>query len=90
MSYEFNVKVGKVIEELSTYKVVVWEGTDAAKSGEYALINKETGVMETSTPLLLQALQFLDQLQAKLDAERDIKEDKETPTTPDNNVVPIH
>lgn len=89
MKFEFDVKVGTVIDELATYKIVVWEGSDSAQSGEYAVINKDTGVMETSTPLLLQAKMFLDQLQAKLDAENDIAEDAKA-AVEDVNVVPIH
>lgn len=62
-----NINVGAVIKETAEYKIVVWEGTDAQQTGEYAVVNKEHGVHETSTPLLPQAFEYLEQIQAAYD-----------------------
>lgn len=63
--------VDTVIEKRGDYTVVVVEGDG---TGEYAVINSRYGVVEASTPILAQALQYLDQLRAGVDAFYDEQE----------------
>lgn len=63
------VKLNTVVDQLADYRVVVVAGE--SDTGEYAVISKTYGVIEAQTPLLPQALEYLEQLQAGLDARRD-------------------
>lgn len=66
---QIDVQVGKVVKRSADYAVIVWEGTDKEKTGEYGVYNTTHGVLETSTPLLAQALMYLSQLQTAIDKE---------------------
>lgn len=70
-------KIGEVVAETEDYQIVVtegWAADGAPKTGEYSLINKLYGVVEAATPMLPQVLQYIDQMQASLDASRAEKE----------------
>ena len=75
------LKVGTVVDKLADYRVEVVLGNKINEfdtpTGEYALISNKYGVVEAQTPMLPQALEYLEQLQAGLDARRDIKEDQD-------------
>ena len=81
-----SVKLGKVVKELANYKVVVTEGVDG--TGEYSLVNKDYNVVEAATPMLPQCLEYLEQLQAGLDARMHMDEEGEEGIT--DNVTAIH
>jgi len=61
--------IGRIVDTLGDYAVIIVPGADG--TGEYAVTNTVYGVVEAQTPLLPQALEYLEQLQAGLDARRD-------------------
>jgi len=86
-------QLGLVVKELADYKVVTTEGVDG--TGEYALVNKKWGVVEASTPMLPQCLEYLEQLQAGLDARMHMGETAKATPKGDgegavDNVTSIH
>lgn len=68
------IEYNKVIDKSEDYSIVILQTSgDWPEDGEYGLVNNVTSVVEVRTPLLPQALEYLEQLQAGLDARRDMK-----------------
>lgn len=60
-----------LIRELDNYKLVVGDSVEREGSLAYQVVNKEFNVIETETFILPQAHDYLEQLQAALDAQSD-------------------
>ncbi len=60
------------ISELADYKLVVDDSIEREGSRAYQIVNKQYGVVETETFILPQAQDYLEQLQAALDAAEDM------------------
>ncbi len=63
------------IRELSDYELVVGDSVERDGTKAYQIIHKEFGVIETETFILPQAFDYLEQLQAALDAGQDMAEE---------------
>ena len=64
-----NNKNKKALADFPDYELVIGEDPSGEKA--YQIINKFTRVTEVTTLVLPQALSFIEQLQAMLDAVRD-------------------
>jgi len=65
--------IGKVIKSSADYEIVLVKGKESFDV-EYGIRNTTHDVLETQTPLLPQALEYLDQLQSGVDAHNDMAE----------------
>jgi hypothetical protein len=67
--------MSELIRELSDYKLVVDDSVERDGSKSYQVVNKVYGVVEAETFILPQAFDYLEQIQAALDAGQDIAEE---------------
>lgn len=62
-----------LIRDLPNYKLIVGDSVEREGSTAYQVINKEFGVVEAETFILPQAFEYLEQIQAALDAKMDME-----------------
>ena len=67
--------MSKIIKETPDYILQTGTGLEAPHSKCYQLINKVYDIVEVETQLLPQAFEYIEQIQAALDAKRDIEKE---------------
>lgn len=63
--------IGRIVKSSADYEIILVAGKEGFDV-EYGVRNTTYDVLETQTPLLPQALEYLDQLQSGVDAHRDM------------------
>jgi hypothetical protein len=79
--------IDKAISETHDYYLKYFTGSEDPRENAYVIINKRTGIYEIISSILPQALKYLNDVQASLDAQRDIEtmiSESDSKSPPDN------